>query len=84
MNSVETILLENIDKDNSRFIFPTDIAASRWADHLLRLKGGSAAMNKFIAWDVFKQNSIKSKVQNKKRKPIFAFFIFLLICKQPG
>jgi hypothetical protein len=69
MNSVETVLLENIDKNNSRFIFPTDIAASRWADHLLRLKGGSVAMNKFIAWDVFKQNSIKSKVQNKKSIP---------------
>ena len=69
MNSVETVLLENINKDNSRFIFPTDIAASRWADHLLRLKGGSVAMNKFIAWDVFKQNSIKSKVHNKKSIP---------------
>jgi hypothetical protein len=69
MNSVETILLENINKDNSRFIFPTDIAASGWADHLLRLKGGTVAMNKFIAWDVFKQNSIKSKVQNKKSIP---------------
>jgi len=69
MNSVETVLLENINKNNSRFIFPTDIAASRWADHLLRLKGGSVAMNKFIAWDVFKQNSIKSKVQNKKSIP---------------
>ena len=26
-------------------------------------------MNRFIAWDVFKQNSIKSKVQNKKSIP---------------
>jgi hypothetical protein len=69
MNPVETVLLKNIDKDNSRFIFPTDIAASRWADHLLRLKGGTVAMNKFIAWDVFKQNSIKSKVHNKKSIP---------------
>ena len=76
MKSVETILLENIDKPNSLFIFPTDIAASRWADHLLRLKTGNCseacgtiAMNKFMAWDVFKQNSIKSKVQNKKSIP---------------
>ena len=69
MNSVETILLENIDNPDSLFIFPTEIAASRWADHLLRLKGGSLAMNKFIAWDDFKQNSIKSKVQNKKSIP---------------
>ncbi|MDR0322526.1 MAG: PD-(D/E)XK nuclease family protein [Treponema sp.] len=69
MNSVEKVLLENIDAPNSLFIFPTDIAASRWADHVLRLKGGTIAMNKFIAWDVFKQNSIKSKVQNKQSIP---------------
>jgi len=69
MNSVETILFENIDKPNSLFIFPTDISASRWADRLLRLKNGAIAMNKFIAWDKFKQNSIKSKVQNKKSIP---------------
>jgi hypothetical protein len=74
MKSVETVLLENINNPNSLFIFPTDIAASRWADHLLRLKGGitgsaSVAMNKFIAWDEFKQESIKSKVKNKRSIP---------------
>ena len=88
MNIVETILLENIDKPNALFVFPTDIAASRWADHLLRLRsqgggggenGGESsnsslrsstiAMNKFIAWDTFKQNSIRSKVHDKKSIP---------------
>ena len=69
MNSVETVLLENIDNPKSLFIFPTDVAASRWADHLLRLRGGTVAMNKFIAWDTFKQNSIRSKVQNRKSIP---------------
>ncbi|MDR2923295.1 MAG: PD-(D/E)XK nuclease family protein, partial [Treponema sp.] len=83
MNSVETVLLENVDKPCSLFIFPTDVAASRWADHLLRLQarlrqqndnggiyaGGTVAMEKFIAWDTFKQNSIRSKVQNKKSVP---------------
>jgi hypothetical protein len=69
MNSVEDVLLHNIDNPNSCFVFPTDIACSRWADRLLRLKGGTVAMNKFIAWDVFKQNSIKSKVKSKKSIP---------------
>jgi len=83
MNSVETVLLENINKPNSLFIFPTDVAASRWADHLLRIlstrrntgTGGNAtvsgtvAMEKFIAWDTFKQNSIQSKVSNRKSVP---------------
>ena len=67
MNTVETILLENIDKPNSLFVFPTDVAMFRWADHVLKLSGGgTVAMNKFIAWDTFKQNSIRSKVQGKK------------------
>ncbi|MCL2067963.1 MAG: PD-(D/E)XK nuclease family protein [Treponema sp.] len=69
MNSVETVLLENIDNPKSLFIFPTDIAVSQWADHLLRLRGGTVAMNKFIAWDKLKQNSIRSKVQNKRSIP---------------
>jgi RecB family exonuclease len=70
MNSVETVLLENVYKPDSLFIFPTDVAASRWADHLLRLlNGGTVAMEKFIAWDTFKQNSIRSKVQNRKSVP---------------
>lgn len=84
MNSVESVLLENIDNPRSLFVFPTDIALSRWADHLLRIKSdtnsevcseaynkvsGVIAMNKFIAWDKFKQNSIKSKVKNKKSIP---------------
>ena len=69
INPVETILINNIDDPNALFVFPTDIAVSGWADHLLVLKGGSAAMNKFIAWDKFKQKSIKSKVINKKSIP---------------
>ena len=77
MNLVETALLENIDNPNSLFIFPTDISASRWADHLLRLRGGTIAMNKFIAWDVFKRNSVKSKVQNKKSVPSALRKIFI-------
>jgi hypothetical protein len=77
MNSVESILLQNIDKPNSCFIFPTDIAVSRWADQLLRLCGGTIAMKKFIAWDVFKQNSIKSKVKNKKSIPSVLRKIFV-------
>jgi hypothetical protein len=77
MNHVEKTLLENINNPNSLFVFPTDIAASSWADHILRLNGGSVAMNKFIAWDEFKQNSIKSKVQNKKSIPSVLRKIFV-------
>jgi len=74
MNSVDTILLENIDKPASLFVFPTNVAASRWADRLLRLRrqinaGGTIPMDKFIAWDTFKQNSIRSKIKNRQSVP---------------
>ncbi|MCL2185812.1 MAG: PD-(D/E)XK nuclease family protein [Treponema sp.] len=69
MNPVETVLINNIKKPNVLFVFPTDTAVSRWADHLLRLTGGTIAMNKFIAWDKFKQKSIKSRVQGKRSIP---------------
>jgi hypothetical protein len=77
MNSVLKVLLDNIDSPFSRFIFPTDTAASRWADYLLRVRGGTVAMNKFIAWDVFKQDSIKSKVKDKKSVPSVLRKIFI-------
>ena len=81
MNLVETILLENGDKPASLFVFPTDIAVSRWVDRLLQLRtiaAGNAvasgststvAMEKFIAWDTFKRNSVRSKVQDRRSIP---------------
>jgi len=69
-NIVDSTLLENIDNPASLFIFPTNVAASRWADRALRLRGGgTVAMEKFIAWDTFKQNSIRSKVKNRQCVP---------------
>ena len=70
MDHIENVLLENINKPGSLFIFPTNVAASQWADHLLRrMGGGTVAMEQFIAWDTFKQNSVRSKVQNKQSVP---------------
>jgi CRISPR/Cas system-associated exonuclease Cas4 (RecB family) len=73
---VDTILLHNIDNNASLFVFPTDVAAGRWADRLLRLRreltaagSGTVAMEKFIAWDTFKQNAIQSKVKNRRSVP---------------
>jgi len=70
MNLVEATLLENIDKPSSFFVFPTDIAVSRWADRLLALRGGgTVAMEKFAAWDRFKESSIRSRVQDRQSIP---------------
>jgi hypothetical protein len=77
-NPVETILLENIDGPDSLFVFPTDIAVNYWADRLLVLrKGGSIAMEKFIAWDTFKQESIRAQKQDKKSVPAVLRKIFV-------
>ncbi|MDR2730983.1 MAG: PD-(D/E)XK nuclease family protein [Treponema sp.] len=77
MNSAETILLENIDNPDACFIFPTETACSRWADHLLRKRGGTVATDKFIAWDTFKENSVRSQIQNKKNIPSVLRKIFV-------
>ena len=62
--------MNNIDKPSSLFVFPTDVAVSRWVDRLLVLRGGgSVAMDKFVAWDRFKQNSIRSKVPDRQSVP---------------
>ena len=80
MNPVETILLENIDKPSSFFVFPTDIAVYRWIDRVLVLRGGGTVpMEKFIAWDKFKQNSIRSRVQSRQSIPSVLRKIFVSI-----
>jgi len=82
MNFVESALLNNIDNPDSLFIFPTQISSSMWADHLLRLmatdkNSATISMEKFIAWDDFKAESIKSRVQNKKSIPSVLKKIFI-------
>jgi hypothetical protein len=77
-NPVETILLENADDPAALFIFPTDIAASHWADRLLVLrKGGTVALDRFTAWDIFKRESIRARQQDKKSIPSVLRKIFV-------
>ena len=78
INPVEALLLENIGDDAALFVFPTDIAAQRWADRLLVLrKGGTIAMEKFIAWDTFKQESIRALKQDRQSVPAVLRKIFV-------
>jgi hypothetical protein len=70
MNPIAAILLKNLKNPNALFIFPTDVSVSQWTDYLLRLLGGGTlAMDRFIAWDTFKQNSVKSRMQNRRSIP---------------
>jgi hypothetical protein len=76
-NPVEAALLENIGDPASLFVFPTDIAAQRWADRLLVLQGGGTiAMEQFMAWDTFKQQSIRAQKQDKQSVPAVLRKIF--------
>jgi hypothetical protein len=69
INQIEQLLLEKSVDPCSLFIFPTAVAASRWADRLLLLRGGSIDMEQYIAWDTFKKESIRSRKQGKIAVP---------------
>jgi hypothetical protein len=76
-NPVDRILIENCENPGALFVFPTDVALNRWADRLLRLRGGgTVAMEQFTAWDSFKQESIRSRMQDKKSIPSLLRKIF--------
>jgi hypothetical protein len=75
-NPVDRILIENCGNPEALFIFPTDVALNRWVDRLLRLRGGTVAMEQFTAWDSFKQESIRSRMQDKKSIPSLLRKIF--------
>ncbi|GHU69739.1 hypothetical protein FACS189450_03090 [Spirochaetia bacterium] len=77
-NPIETLLLEKSKNPNALFVFPTGIAVDLWADRLLKLQdGGTIAMEQFIAWDTFKQESIRSRMQDKKSVPSLLRKIFV-------
>jgi hypothetical protein len=76
--TVDRILLEHSGNPASLFVFPTDIALNRWADRLLRFKGGGClAMEQFTAWDRFKNASIRSRMQDKQSIPSILRKIFV-------
>ena len=70
MNKVEQIISEQIFNQNSIFVFPSQIATTRWAERATKItKAKAVALERFIAWDDFKSESIRSKQQNKKAIP---------------
>ncbi|GHU87533.1 hypothetical protein FACS189476_03130 [Spirochaetia bacterium] len=77
-NPIEDLLLEKSKNPHALFVFPTGIAADLWADRLLKLQdGGAIAMEQFMAWDTFKQESIRSRMQDKKSVPSLLRKIFV-------
>ncbi len=77
-NIVKKILSEKINNENIVFVFPTEIAATTWAEAVMDFTEVKAvAMERFIAWDEFKTDSIKSTRQNKKSVPALVRKLFV-------
>ncbi|MDR1908581.1 MAG: PD-(D/E)XK nuclease family protein [Spirochaetaceae bacterium] len=76
-NRVEALLLEKSGDPGALFVFPTDVAASRWADRVLALRGGSLALEQFIAWDTFKAEAVRAQRQDRVSVPAILRKIFV-------
>lgn len=67
---IKDCISRNISNLNTFFVFPTQICASMWADKTLEFSGKQCvALERFIAWDEFKGNSIRSQHQDKNSIP---------------
>ena len=70
MNRILETLTNHIIDENSVFVFSTEIACTSWQDKLLNDEIIEAIpLEKFIAWDKFKSEAVRSKIQNKKSIP---------------
>ncbi len=70
MKKVFEAIKHNLHDQNIYFVFPTDIAASRWCEYILESGLIEAiSRDRFIAWDSFKAECIRSKHQDKTSIP---------------
>ncbi len=68
-NIIKETILKHIAED-SIFIFPTQFSADLWADKIIsETEVTAVSMARFLAWDTFKNTSIKSINQNKNAIP---------------
>ncbi|MBR1722787.1 MAG: PD-(D/E)XK nuclease family protein, partial [Treponema sp.] len=75
--SVQDVLRGQASNQNAVFVFPTDIACQKWADWLVRNTSVKAvAMERFLAWDKFKGECIRSDVSELKTVPAMMRKIF--------
>lgn len=66
MNPILNTLTKHIFDENAVFVFSTEIACTSWQDKVLEDEIIQAIpLEKFIAWDKFKAEAVRSKMQNK-------------------
>lgn len=75
MNQTEQIILENLERQDTVFVFSTGVAARMWADRMLD-HVPAVAMERFVAWDSFKSEAIRSRQQDKASIPAMMRKIF--------
>ena len=64
-NLIEKTLKEHVKERDAVFVFPTQIAASLWADRIIEISDCTAvAMGRFIAWDKFKGEAVRGENQS--------------------
>jgi len=70
-NPVESIIREYGANPKAAFVFPSDVAAALWREEALEILGvGTIEARRFIAWDRFKAEAIRSTVGD--RRPVSA------------
>ena len=76
-NIIEKTIKETIKDRNTYFVFPTEIDASLWADRTTLISSCTAvAMERFMAWDKFKGEAVRSENQDKDSVPAIMRMIF--------
>jgi RecB family exonuclease len=80
-SEIARILTENLRDDKTLFIFPTDIAASSWADWIVSHPSESGVravpLERFTAWDKFKSSMMNAKVAGRRSIPSLLRKIFV-------
>ena len=76
-NLIEKTLKEHVKERDAVFVFPTQIAASLWADRIIEISDCTAvAMDRFIAWDKFKGEAVRGENQDRVSIPATMRSIF--------
>jgi hypothetical protein len=85
-HTIEMMLTgENLVHPQRFFVFPSEIASSRWVDRILQdSRCGTLAMEQFITWDTFKQEALKSQQQDTEPIPpvLRKIFVTRLLAEQ--
>lgn len=71
----EQIIREGIFKENTYFVFPTNVAADSWSEKILDFTP-AVATERFLSWDIFKGESVRSQQQDKGAVPSIMRKIF--------